>query len=59
MVWKALKHTVKGRNHVPCDKIFDSRISQIEELFAKFLPKFLDLYVSIYSKFSLVLKVAS
>ncbi len=36
------------KNHVSRDQIFGPRVSRIEEIFAKFGPKFLDLFASIY-----------
>jgi hypothetical protein len=46
---KSLEHTNKGKYCVSMDQILDPRISQIEEKYAKFCPKFLDFCASIYT----------
>ncbi len=48
MALKSLKHTNKGKYCVSKDQILDPRLSRIEEKYAKFCPKFLYLYASIY-----------
>ncbi len=46
MAFKFLKQTNKGKFGVSKDQILDPRISRIEEKYANFCPKFLDLYAS-------------
>ncbi len=45
-----MKYPENEIKHILKDRKVDSRISRIDKIFAKYCPKFLDLYASIYGK---------